>query len=492
MQPVEEETATVEAADPHRTPQVKHALRLARKLAAAGRWRKLLLTLPDIEAGGDHPDLLIERVRAAIELGDKSQIAIFTNASLSIENPKIRIKFASLLASGNEPLHAWTLLESVSAVDIDGRFLKVARRIVNSTEDEALHKAVYGVIGSDIRVVAGAPTPVEHRFPGDVGPPGPSTGNLNIVRLPGVSAGIEKKVHALWATFDETLLGDPIPYIREYNDVFVNKFGQIWSPAGYFVSSADRPMPKPISSDDVPHVKSAFSCVRGSKGYFTWLINYIPALSWCLSPETPKCTILMRKELHDLTASTLAPLGIGEDEIVAMTGTVFCERLYVGTPAMSALGRTNAYADSYGRLKHCAALQNRGDTPKRLYISRRDSLRRSMTNEAEFEARIAERGFTPVVLSQLGLLEKINLFQNAEVVIGAHGAGLSHLVFAKPGLRVVEMMPATMNQFLHMNARVCFSSLSRVYGHRHTVVLHPMNPATSAWSSDADRIADLV
>lgn len=114
-----------------------------------------------------------------------------------------------------------------------------------------------------------------------------------------------------------------------------------------------------------------------------------------------------------------------------------------------------------------------------------------MTNEADFERALSERGITPIVLSELGLLEKINLFRNAELVIGAHGAGLSHLIFAKPGMRVIEIMPTSLAKSVMLGVQTCFTRLSAVYGHHHTFVLQPMDPATSEWSpniADIDRV----
>jgi capsular polysaccharide biosynthesis protein len=39
-------------------------------------------------------------------------------------------------------------------------------------------------------------------------------------------------------------------------------------------------------------------------------------------------------------------------------------------------------------------------------------------------------------------VDQILLFQSAEFVIGAHGAGLSNLLFCEPGTKVIELMPS--------------------------------------------------
>jgi capsular polysaccharide biosynthesis protein len=78
--------------------------------------------------------------------------------------------------------------------------------------------------------------------------------------------------------------------------------------------------------------------------------------------------------------------------------------------------------------------------PKKIYISRRDVGRRLPKNETEVEALLVENGFDIVRLADLAFKEQIRICQNAELIVGAHGAGLAHTVWARPGqARVVEI-----------------------------------------------------
>ena len=59
---------------------------------------------------------------------------------------------------------------------------------------------------------------------------------------------------------------------------------------------------------------------------------------------------------------------------------------------------------------------------------------------ADKTAKVAElqaRGFVPVLLESLAMGEKATLFSQAEVVVGASGAGLPNLVFCEPGAKVI-------------------------------------------------------
>lgn len=74
------------------------------------------------------------------------------------------------------------------------------------------------------------------------------------------------------------------------------------------------------------------------------------------------------------------------------------------------------------------------------------TLRRSIPNHRQIVDELSNKlGF---VLSQkmegMPLAEQIALFSSADMVVAQHGAALSNLIWAKPGAKVVEIMPRTM------------------------------------------------
>ncbi|MCX7383642.1 MAG: glycosyltransferase family 61 protein, partial [Alphaproteobacteria bacterium] len=77
--------------------------------------------------------------------------------------------------------------------------------------------------------------------------------------------------------------------------------------------------------------------------------------------------------------------------------------------------------------------------PRRIYIDRRASPNRRLQNEDEVVAALAGFGCVPVRLEDLSGAEQIGLFANAEVVVAPHGAGLAHLVHARPGAALLEL-----------------------------------------------------
>jgi len=64
---------------------------------------------------------------------------------------------------------------------------------------------------------------------------------------------------------------------------------------------------------------------------------------------------------------------------------------------------------------------------------------RFIENEEEVKKCLLIKGFTPVILENISFKEQISLFQNADCIIGLHGAGFANLSFCKPGIKVIEL-----------------------------------------------------
>ena len=82
--------------------------------------------------------------------------------------------------------------------------------------------------------------------------------------------------------------------------------------------------------------------------------------------------------------------------------------------------------------------------PIKIYIDRSDAYtkkqnQRLLANENEIKKYLLEKDFVPVKLHKINFKEQVNLFYNAECIIGLHGAGFANLAFCKPGTKVIEM-----------------------------------------------------
>jgi len=95
---------------------------------------------------------------------------------------------------------------------------------------------------------------------------------------------------------------------------------------------------------------------------------------------------------------------------------------------------------------------------KRYYVSRRDATRRRIENEEEVYGLLKEHGFERIELSNLPFKEQMELFHSAEMIVGPHGAGFSHLVFCEPGTPFLE--------FFHPGyVNICYWYLANLMDH---------------------------
>ena len=87
-------------------------------------------------------------------------------------------------------------------------------------------------------------------------------------------------------------------------------------------------------------------------------------------------------------------------------------------------------------------------------------IRRPLVNEAELEAQLSRLGFAIVLPESLSVLQQAKLFGAAQFVVGAHGAGLTNLVFAPPGAALLEL-------FHPQYRKTCYANLAAACGHQY-------------------------
>jgi len=80
------------------------------------------------------------------------------------------------------------------------------------------------------------------------------------------------------------------------------------------------------------------------------------------------------------------------------------------------------------------------DGPRRIYITRGNKPQtRRYLHEAALLDELSKRGFVVVDPGTYSVQEQIGIFSGAEIIVSPHGAGLSNVVFAPDGVRVLEL-----------------------------------------------------
>jgi len=203
-------------------------------------------------------------------------------------------------------------------------------------------------------------------------------------------------------------------------------------------------------SDQFSHIKKfrgkvAVLTASNQQIYWHWLFEVIPRLAM-LRETGRKPDWVYLQSRHRFQRETLELLGAFSDETIIdcdqipMVSASFlvvpCHQIMEGREYPKWL--CQFLRENF--LPHANSLGTA--TSHRIYVSRKNTHHRRVTNELEIIDLLKEYGFTPVKLEELSFIEQISLFRNAEVVVGPHGGGLGNLVFCSKGTQVIELFPA--------------------------------------------------
>jgi len=186
--------------------------------------------------------------------------------------------------------------------------------------------------------------------------------------------------------------------------------------------------------DDTPGLPAAtvFMDWGAVHNYAQFLLGALPAL---LAAERagvlarfPAIAPPLTPWQSDLLALAAAPsLRVVDAPLLRLDEAVFL------SPTVTRPGLDAVRARILGAIAPAAA--------RRVYVSRRGSLKAVQEAEAELEENLAARGFTIVQPETASAGELAALFHGAEIVVAASGAVLANVLFCAPGAIVVEIQP---------------------------------------------------
>lgn len=99
---------------------------------------------------------------------------------------------------------------------------------------------------------------------------------------------------------------------------------------------------------------------------------------------------------------------------------------------------------------------------EKIYVSRSKS-RRSIPSESAIETYLLGLGFEIVHAEGLSFFDQVELFSEAKLVIGIHGAGLSHALWPK-NCNLIELMPINrVNRCFEWQTLICEGAYQSIY-----------------------------
>jgi capsular polysaccharide biosynthesis protein len=230
-----------------------------------------------------------------------------------------------------------------------------------------------------------------------------------------------------------------------------------------------------------PRIPEAIFAFNEASNFYHWYAEWLPALAWYPPGRVPPIPLLQPAAPPPFIGESLA-LAFGEaPPMISVGKAMHVGRLLFMPAGLPWLTRFDAYRPMLARIVAAAERRAPGAGPRHLYISRGGTGARPLGNEAAVEAALAALGFEVVSFSGMPLARQIALVRGAACIVSPHGAALGHLLTARPGTRVLELMPVTPGW---REPRFCMVRLSRVIGHRHMLWLEPSHGAQEHWQVD--------
>ena len=126
------------------------------------------------------------------------------------------------------------------------------------------------------------------------------------------------------------------------------------------------------------------------------------------------------------------------------------------------------------------------DKPKKIYISRGQSTSRRLRNEEEFTRVVSDFGFERFYLEEMSFFEQVALFHGADQILAQHGAGLTNLVFSKPGAKVLEIFEP---EFINP----CYAWISKKIGLDYSPLINgdPKKAMPTFWWNNIPKELDI-
>ncbi len=178
--------------------------------------------------------------------------------------------------------------------------------------------------------------------------------------------------------------------------------------------------------------------------YSHFLADTLPRLA-CLGGRRD-VTLAMSDQDAPFVREALQACGFAEDRIVRFDdfSAIRAERLLIPRdchamphPAYKAA----AWALDF--LRSRMGLGPKASLSRKIYVSRADAVGRRILNEDALLRVLTPAGYVPVTLAGRSVAEQAALFAGATHIAGLHGAGLTNVVFAPPGARLLEIFPAS-------------------------------------------------
>lgn len=221
--------------------------------------------------------------------------------------------------------------------------------------------------------------------------------------------------------------------------------------------------------------------------YYHWLFDVLPRIGILrTSGRNPDFYFVNTEMLHQREGLTL--LNIPQAKVIDPAQHIHIQADELIVPSLPGPPYIQSPQDTACKFLRSAFLsEDRKSVPHRLlYISRSDAHERRVINESEVRELILPLGFEVLTLSGMPFGKQVQLFSEALVVLGPHGAGFSNAVFCQPDSTLIEFLPKS------RSGDSCFERLAELTRIQYYALNGADDPARSASDITEDYTVDIT
>jgi capsular polysaccharide biosynthesis protein len=233
----------------------------------------------------------------------------------------------------------------------------------------------------------------------------------------------------------------------------------------------------------------------GGTNYSHWLTRYVLKLALLeeagIAASVP---LLINEDLRRYQYELLELVGIGQDRLLPVSSGIMLRCREIIVPVQLRNHPKMRLGIDWLRARLARCIEPASQAEDLLFVSRRDSPNHVLLNEAEIENELTGRGFKTVVLSEMPFADQVRSFSRARMIVGAHGAGLSNLIFAPSGATIVEITSTNlrqMNDFRFIAGQMGqkhFEIVANRYAEDQPAIYHP----NYNYYADAGAVVEMV
>mgnify|MGYP002777179442 CR=1 FL=1 len=176
------------------------------------------------------------------------------------------------------------------------------------------------------------------------------------------------------------------------------------------------------------------------KNYFHWLVEILPRIQLVENdPAYDGVPWILPAQVPRYVREIISAAGYDDRVEYLASGTYQFEHLILPTTMSYGAGPNHPKELAWLRQKFLP--QPMPQATRRIWVSRRDAQSRFLLDEDAILQRLASLGFELVCPGELDFAAKVKVFSEAQMIVGPHGASLTHVVFAPDNAGLVEIFP---------------------------------------------------